>query len=248
MPAGRAIEPPGPASTEINTAISFAFCVAPLAPPPTTAGAFYPSVQLVRRYQHDLSVEHDGLQGGDRRPHRGSTGHQTKQLKWPAPLHRQRMASLSTRSTRTRSAKGQRLATGGHSLPTALDCELTGTSASGRPQEVDPAGAPVAMGGPLTKATRRARPPRRRKYPWRRRTSRRCSQHGEADFELGKALRARQGGQQGRWCLLCWFCKTSTDKQTKAAPTRAAPSAAANGQCRPGRTCCADPQANRRRD
>ena len=27
------------------------------------------------------------------------------------------------------------------------------------------------------------------------------------DFELGKALRARQGGQQGRWCSLCWFCK-----------------------------------------
>ena len=179
-------------------------------PPPARSTQVF---DLFRRYQHDLSVEHDGLQGGDRRPHRGSTGHQTKQLKWPAPLHRQRMASLSTRSTRTRSAKGQRLATGGHSLPTALDCELTGTSASGRPQEVDPAGAPVAMGGPLTKATRRARPPRRRKYPWRRRTSRRRPQHGEADFELGKALRARQGGQQGRWCSLCWFCKNQHDKR-----------------------------------
>ena len=32
-------------------------------------------------------------------------------------------------------------------------------------------------------------------------------QHGEAHFELAKALRARQGGQQGRWCSLCWFCK-----------------------------------------
>ena len=186
---------------------------APLAPLPPPARSITGTFRVPRRYQHDLSVKHDGLQGGDRRPHRGSTGHQTKQLKWPAPLHRQRMASLSTRSTRTRSAKGQRLATGGHSLPTAPDCELAGTSASGRPQEVDPAGAPVAMGGPLTKATRRARPPRRRKYPWRRRTSRRCSQHGEADFELGKALRARQGGQQGRWCSLCWFCKNQHDKR-----------------------------------
>ena len=218
MPAGRAFKPPGPASFEINTRISSVFVCAPLAPLPPPARSIAGAFLVPRRYQHDLSVEHDGLQGGDRRPHRGSTGHQTKQLKWPAPLHRQRMASLSTRSTRTRSAKGQRLATGGHSLPTALDCELTGTSASGRPQEVDPAGAPVAMGGPLTKATRRARPPRRRKYPWRRRTSRRRPQHGEADFELGKALRARQGGQQGRWCLLCWLKHPKDPRALLATP------------------------------
>ena len=160
MPAGRAFKPPGPASFELNTTNHSVILSAPLAPLPTRSAFYRRNFQVPRRYQHDLSVEHDGLQGGDRRPHRGSTGHQTKQLKWPAPLHRQRMASLSTRSTRTRSAKGQRLATGGHSLPTALDCELTGTSASGRPQEVDPAGAPVAMGGPLTKVTQQVRLPR----------------------------------------------------------------------------------------
>ena len=53
MPAGRALKPPGPASVEINTAISFALCVAPLAPPPPAAGAFYPSVQLVQWCGHE---------------------------------------------------------------------------------------------------------------------------------------------------------------------------------------------------
>ena len=56
MPAGRAFKPPGPASVEINTAISFALCVAPLAPPPTTAGAFYPRLPdfsaLSARFAH----------------------------------------------------------------------------------------------------------------------------------------------------------------------------------------------------
>ena len=33
------------------------------------------------------------------------------------------------------------------------------------------------------------------------------------DSELGKALRARQGGQQGRWCSLCWFCKNQHNKR-----------------------------------
>ena len=38
-------------------------------------------------------------------------------------------------------------------------------------------------------------------------------------FELVKALRARQGGQQGRWCSLCWFCKPREANTTANTPT-----------------------------
>ena len=42
MAVGGAFKRLRPAIAEINTAISSEFCVAPLAPPPPAAGAFYP--------------------------------------------------------------------------------------------------------------------------------------------------------------------------------------------------------------
>ena len=49
MAVGGAFKRLRPAIAEINTAISSEFCVAPLAPPPPAAGAFYPTYHPVRK-------------------------------------------------------------------------------------------------------------------------------------------------------------------------------------------------------
>ena len=67
MPAGRAFKPPGPASFELNTTNHSVILSAPLAPLPTRSAFYRRNFQVPRRYQHDLSVEHDGLHGGDLR-------------------------------------------------------------------------------------------------------------------------------------------------------------------------------------
>ena len=86
MPAGAAYKRLRPASIEINTQISSVSVCAPLAPPNARPARSIKVSHLSRRYQHDLSVEHDGLQGGDQRPHGGKAGCQAKQLKRQEPL------------------------------------------------------------------------------------------------------------------------------------------------------------------
>ena len=69
-----------------------------------------------------------------------------------------------------------------------------------------PSGAPMAWGisCSLGDSTSQADPTSQKPHEEAHLTEfREVATTWRTDFELGKALRARQGGQQGRWCLLC---------------------------------------------
>ena len=220
MPAGRAFKPPGPASFELNTTNHSVILSAPLAPLPTRSAFYRRNFQVPRRYQHDLSVEHDGLHGGDLRVQGGEAG--------PEPrIQLDRRSSSSSRATtrtgpRSPGRRGLRAGdkASGHWRPQLFygtGCVLNeDTCEAGDHGLSAPSGAPMAWGisCSLGDSTSEADPTSQKPHEEAHLTEvREVPTIWRTDFELGKALRARQGGQQGRWCSLCWFCKNQHDKR-----------------------------------
>ena len=143
MPAGRVFKPPGPASIEINTAISFAFCVAPLAPPPPAAGAFYPSLRRsalsarpLRRARRTKTATY-GLKKARLRTQKQDTRQGGEAERRPRRRHSLTSASLDADVDLADKAAGGSIECG------SLEGEFMMTQRAADHGRSDPSGAPV---------------------------------------------------------------------------------------------------------